>query len=131
MKYLLDTNICIALLKGNDADLTAKLRQYKSMDFSICSIVKGELLYGARKSNHVEKNLTLLKKLFSYFESFSFDDTASEFYGSIRAILSKSGTPVGENDLLIASIAQANDLTLITRNKKEFVRIANLKLEVW
>jgi tRNA(fMet)-specific endonuclease VapC len=108
-----------------------KIRQLKPTDFSLCSIVKAELLYGARKSQQVEKNMSLLMKFFAQFLSHHFDDIAAEFYGTNRAILEKSGSPIGEADLLISSIALAHNLTVLTRNHGEFTRVPGLKVETW
>ncbi len=131
MSFLLDTNACIALLKGTDADLAKRLRVSKPEQFKLCSPVKAELFYGARKSERVNDNLALLTKFFEPFESFTFDDSAAEQYGIVRAILSRSGNPIGSNDLLIASIALAHDLTLLTKNLREFVKVPGLRTESW
>lgn len=131
MKYLLDTNICIALLKNSDLAIIKKIKTLTPDQVAICSIVKAELLYGARKSQSVEKNLTLLSKFFNQLESLPFDDSASDFYGTQRSILEKAGKTIGNSDLLIASIALAHDLTVVTRNQREFVRVQNLRVEVW
>jgi tRNA(fMet)-specific endonuclease VapC len=131
LKYLLDTNICIALLKNNDAGLVQKIKDHSPDNFVLCSIVKAELLFGARKSQNVEKNLLLLSKFFAQFSSYPFDDNSAEYYGVNRAILEKSGEPIGEADLLISSVALANNYTVITRNYREFIRVPGLKVEVW
>lgn len=131
MKYLFDTNVCIALLKNSDLSLLQKLRSLQPTEIVLCSIVKAELLYGARKSQHVEKNLALLAKFFSPFSSLPFGDQSSEYYGTNRAILEKLGTPIGESDLLIASIALAHNLVVVTRNYGEFIRVPGLKVETW
>jgi tRNA(fMet)-specific endonuclease VapC len=131
MKYLLDTNICIALLKNSDEAVVKKLKSLTPDQVVICSIIKAELLYGARKSQSVEKNLSLLTKFFNQVDSLPFDDCATDFYGTQRTILEKLGTPIGNADLFIASIALAHDLTVVTRNQKEFIRVQNLRVEVW
>jgi tRNA(fMet)-specific endonuclease VapC len=131
VKYLFDTNICIALLKKNEPQLIEKIKSYEPSDFALCSIVKAELLFGARKSQQIEKNILLLNNFFSSFHSFSFDDSASEYYGINRMILEKSGEPIGEADLLISSIALSNNLTVLTRNRKEFIRVPGLKVDTW
>ncbi len=131
MSFLLDTNICIALLKGNEKSLIKKFQESEPSSFYLCSVVKAELLYGAHKSERVNDNLDLLEKFFAQFRSFGFDDEAAEFYGISRALLTKAGSPVGANDLLIASIAQVNQITLLTRNLREFSRIPGLRYEVW
>ncbi|MBN8538324.1 MAG: type II toxin-antitoxin system VapC family toxin [Deltaproteobacteria bacterium] len=131
MKYLLDTNICIALLKNSDLTIVKKLKSLTPDQVVICSIVKAELLYGARKSQSVEKNLSLLSKFFNQLESLPFDDSATDYYGTQRSILEKAGTTIGNADLLIAGIALAHDLTVVTRNQNEFIRVQNLRVEVW
>lgn len=131
MKYLLDTNICIALVHRPEPDLIKRISKMHPEDFVVCSVVKAEMQYGARNSQRVSSNLSRLESFFAPFESLPFDDRASSFYGINRALLSKAGTPIGGNDLMIASIAQANDATVITRNKSEFSRIPGLKFEVW
>lgn len=75
--------------------------------------------------------MLLRAKFFSTFESLTFDDKASEFYGVNRVILEKAGEPIGEADLLISSIALVNNLTVLTRNHREFVRVPGLKVEIW
>ena len=131
MKYLLDTNICIALLKNNEAGLVQKIKENSPDNFVLCSIVKAELLFGARKSQNVEKNMLLLSKFFAQFSSDPFDDNSAEYYGVNRATLEKSGEPIGDADLLISSIALANNYTVINRNHREFIRVPGLKVEVW
>ncbi len=131
MSYLLDTNICIALLKGSEKSLIKKFQQSEPSLFFLCSVVKGELYYGAHKSERVSQNILVLENFFEQFRSLAFDDAASEFYGITRALLTKAGTPIGGNDLIIASIAQTNQLTLLTRKVREFVRVPGLKCEAW
>ena len=89
----------------------------------ICQIVKAELYYGAYKSARRDANLALLTKFFNQFESLPFDDAAAEAYGRLRAELARRGTPIGPNDLMIAAIALAYDLILVTHNTSEFSRV--------
>ena len=131
MKYLLDTNICITLLNGRDKSLAKKIKFLSCDDLKLCSVVKAELLFGARNSQKIDFNLRLLQDFFAPFESLPFDDDASQFYGVVRAVLAKAGTPIGSNDLMIGSIAQTHQLTLVTRNQDEFTRIPGLAVEVW
>ncbi|MDO9214979.1 MAG: type II toxin-antitoxin system VapC family toxin [Methylococcales bacterium] len=130
MKYLLDTNTCIAFLKGNQT-VVEKIRLVGIENLLLCSVVKAELWFGACKSERVTANQAVLKEFFMQFSSISFDDNAIEHYGDIRALLSKVGKPIGANDFLIAAIARANQLTLITNNTREFVRVPDLLLEDW
>lgn len=128
---LLDTNICVAWLAEGDAGVRRQLSALEQGDAVLCSVVKAELLYGARKSSKPAKNLSKLEALFSLFDSLPFDDAASEEYGALRVQLESAGAPIGANDLLIASIALANDATVVTRNEREFRRVPGLRVEVW
>lgn len=130
MKYLLDTNTCIAFLKGNQT-VVEKIRTIGIENLCLCSIVKAELWFGACKSERVTANQAVLKEFFAQFSSLAFDDNSIEHYGEIRALLSKAGKPIGANDFLIAAIAKANQLTLITNNTREFIRVPDLLLEDW
>lgn len=129
--YLLDTNACIAILNQRSSTLISTLRSKRADEILLCSIVKAELAYGAHRSQYPEKNLQTLGLFFSQFDSIPFDDRAVDAYGRIRAELSKRGQLIGPMDLMIAAIAFAHDLTLITRNVREFERIAGLKIENW
>jgi tRNA(fMet)-specific endonuclease VapC len=83
------------------------------------------------RSNNPVKSLQIQQEFLQQFISIPFDDTAAMVYGTIRANLAKAGTPIGPNDLQIAAIALANELTLVTHNTREFSRIQSLKLEDW
>jgi tRNA(fMet)-specific endonuclease VapC len=131
LRYLLDTNICIALLKGGDDALIERTKQQDPADLFLSSVVKGDLLFGARNSDRVNANLSLLEEFFAQFGSLPFDDAAAQYYGVTRALLSRAGTPIGANDLLIASTALQHDLTLATRNRREFARVPGLRWEEW
>ncbi len=110
-EVFVDTNICIAFLSKRDAVLARKMASFQPGDFVISSVGRGELLYGARKSARTTENLSSLGRFLCMFTSVPFDDTAAEHYGVIRSVLERSGTPIGANDLLIASTALAQDLT--------------------
>ncbi len=97
----------------------------------LCSVVVAELHYGARRSTRQAETLVQVQAFCNHFFSVVFDDESAAVYGRIRADLAELGTLIGPNDLLIAAIAQANNLTLITRNTREFSRVAGLKLEDW
>lgn len=129
--YLLDTNACIRILNGASVPLERRLRSCSPNEVSVCSVVKAELYCGARKSERQAENLRLVERFFSVFPSFGFDDRCAEVYGSIRSELERSGTPIGPNDLLIATTAIANELILVTHNTREFERVIGLHLEDW
>ncbi len=127
---LLDTNICIAFLKGVEA-VQERILTASVSEVVLCSIVKAELIYGARRSSRVEQNLQRLGEFFELFASVPFDDVAAEHYGLLRAQLEASGQPIGPNDMLIAAIALSVDATLATRNESEFRRVPGLRVERW
>ena len=129
--YLLDSNVCIHLLNNRHSQIEKYFRSSSPSEIALCSIVKAELLFGARHSKRVEANLQLLNHFFAPLSSLPFDDRCAEEYGLIRADLSAQGKIIGPNDLLIAAIARAHDTVLITHNTKEFSRITGLRLEDW
>ena len=131
MTYLLDTNTCIRYLNGQSIGVLQRLRTLPSNEVVVCSVVKAELFYGAMKSTNPDRTLAEQKLFLSAFLSFPFDDRAAEIYGRIRAELARKGTPIGPNDLMIAAIALAHDVTLVTHNTDEFSRISGLRLEDW
>jgi len=131
VNYLLDTNACIEFLNGTSPSLIETMHAHSPSELALCSVVKAELLFGARNSQRVEENLSTLEDFFRPFESFPFDDRSAEIYGRIRAELSADGDVIGPNDLQIAAIARANDLTLVTHNTDEFSRVPELDLEDW
>lgn len=131
MKYLLDTNTCIRYINGRSTPIAGRVNALSEGDAVVCSVVKAELLFGAKRSNNPTKTLEKQRQFLALFKSLPFDDAAAEHYATIRADLAKKGLPIGGNDLLIAAIALANDLTLVTHNTREFERIAGLKLEDW
>lgn len=129
--FLLDTNVCIGLLNQRQPDLIQKFQAQRPEEIALCSIVKSELLYGARHSRQVEANLRLLEKFFQPLPSLPFDDRCAAEAGLIRADLATQGTPIGPNDLLIAATARAYDVVLVTHNTREFARITGLRLVDW
>ncbi len=131
MRYMLDTNVCIRYLNGRSERVKQKLEQQKPEDIILCSIVKAELFYGAQKSQYPKRSLERQLRFVSRFVSLPFDDNAAEEYSKIRANLEQMGRPIGPNDLLIAAIAVANRVVLVTHNTREFGRIRGLKIEDW
>lgn len=131
MKFLLDTNACIEFLNGTSDSLTDAIRAHSPSEIALCSIVEAELLFGALNSDRVDENLSTLERFFEPFSSLPFDKDAARHYGRIRAHLSAAGDIIGPNDLQIAAIARANDLTLVTHNVDEFERVPDLDIEDW
>lgn len=131
MRYLLDTNTCIGYLNGTAVAVQRRLETLNPEDVAVCSIVKAELFYGAMRSVNPGQTYANQQRFLNRFVSLSFDDPAALVYARIRAALIKLGTPIGPNDFLIAAIAIANDLTLVTHNTGEFSRVADLRFEDW
>ena len=129
--YLLDTNVCIRLLNAAHPGVLQQFRSHAPADIALCSVVKAELLLGARRSARVEDNLQRLKQFFAPLDSLPFDDLCAEHYAFIRADLLAQGKPIGPNDLLIAAIARAHDAVLVTHNSGEFGRVIGLRMEDW
>jgi tRNA(fMet)-specific endonuclease VapC len=129
--YLLDTNVCIHLLNERHPVILQHFKQHSPADIALCSVVKAELLCGARRSQRMESNLQLLKAFFAPMQSLVFDDDCAEHYGQIHADLLTQGKPIGPNDTLVAAIARANNATLITNNTSEFKRVAGLQIKDW
>ncbi len=125
--YLLDSNVCIHLLNNRHSQIEKYFLSSSPSEISLCSIVKAELIFGARHSKRVEANLQLLNHFFAPLSSLPFDDRCADEYGLIRADLSAQGKIIGPNDLLIAAIARASDAILVTHNTKEFSRITGLR----
>ena len=129
--YLLDSNVCIHLLNERHTEIEKEFRLRSPSDIALCSIVKAELLFGARYSQRVNANLQRLKQFFAPLASLPFDDRCAEEYGQIRADLTAQGKLIGPNDMLIAATARAYDAILVTHNINEFGRITALRLEDW
>lgn len=128
MRYLLDTNVMIALLKGSPKTVS-RIRAYSPSDIGVSSIVLHELFYGAFKSMQSDANISRLDAL--QLEVIEFDKEDARQAGEIRALLARRGVPIGPYDVLIAGQAKSRDLTLVTRNTKEFQRVDGLKLDDW
>lgn len=127
---LLDTDICIHLLNAREPVLLEWFQAHSPLELALCSVVRAELLWGARNSARVEENLERVRVFSAPLKSLAFDDDCAEHYAVIRADLAARGTPIGPNDTLIAAIALAHKATLVTRNQREFKRIENLRIEV-
>ena len=131
MTWLLDTNACIRYLNGRSPALKAKLDAHVETQICVASVVKAELFFGAALSRDPDKTVTDQRVFLSRFRSLPFDDAAAESYAEIRADLSRRGQLIGPNDLMIAAICMAHDVTLVTHNVSEFGRIQGLKTEDW
>ncbi|MDE1146639.1 MAG: type II toxin-antitoxin system VapC family toxin [Azospirillaceae bacterium] len=128
MKFLLDTNAVIAVIKGNPAFLS-RMQQHRPEDFGLPSIVVHELYFGAAKSQRQAENMARVDAL--RFPVLDFDPEDAREAGLIRAQLAAAGTPIGPYDALIAGQALARTLTLVTHNTREFRRVSGLRWEDW
>ena len=128
---MLDTNICIYIIKNKPQSARKKFLEFNIGELYISSITVSELIYGAYKSQFVQKNLEALKTFLLPFEIVDYDVSASMKYGELRASLEKVGKVIGNMDMLIAGHALALNMTLVTNNIKEFHRVEKLKLDNW
>lgn len=134
MSHLLDTNSAIDhLRRGPTSNVTARLAAASPGSVFLCSVIVAELHFGALHSGpaHQLANLALLARFRQQFVSLPFDDRAAEEYGRIREHLAGLGTPIGPHDLMIAAIALAQGMTLVTHNTMEFSRVPGLPMEDW
>ena len=131
MIILPDTNAWIRFLNPGTSRVKDCFLSSDPSRIRICSVVKAELYFGAMKSSRSIENLELLDALFADLISLPFDDDAAKTYGEVRATLARQGTPIGPNDLMIASIAFVHTAKLITHNTREFSRVPGLKIEDW
>lgn len=131
MRFLLDTNICIYIIKQKPLEVLQKFNTYNVGDIGISSISVAELEFGVQKSQFPEKNQQALKQFLLPLKIADYDRAAASIYGVIRAKLEKQGTSIGSLDTLIAAHAISLEVTLVTNNGKEFKRVPNLKLKNW
>jgi tRNA(fMet)-specific endonuclease VapC len=131
MKLMLDTNICIAIIKQKPKDILQRFSDYQVGDICISSVTLAELRYGVAKSQYQEKNQAALDEFILPLEVASFDEAAALYYGTLRATLEKQGAPIGSLDTMIGAHALSLNVTLVTNNTREFDRIAGLKLVDW
>ena len=131
MRYLLDTNTCIYIIKRSPPDVYDRFKQLHVGDVGISAITYCELQFGVAKSSRPEENQLALTEFLGPLEVRDFPSAAAIVFGQIRAHLQRVGTPIGNYDLLIAAHAVHEGLTLITNNKREFNRVPGLKVENW
>ena len=131
IRYLLDTNICIFLIKSRSQALFDKVAAHRPGEIAISSITLAELEYGVSKSAFPERNREALRMFTIPLEVAPFDDASAEHYGRIRCALEAAGTPIGPLDTLIAAHALALNAVAVTNNPREFVKVAGLRVEDW
>jgi tRNA(fMet)-specific endonuclease VapC len=134
VKYLLDTNAVVALLRNRPAELRERYRKAEADGdyLALSSVVLFELWYGVAKSSQVTENVERLRVLLSGdLDLLDFDDEDARIAGQVRADLERGGTPIGAYDVLIAGQALRRGLTVVTANTSEFSRVAGLNWEDW
>lgn len=131
MEYLLDTNICIYVIKQKPLSVINNIQNKKLSEIAISSITLAELEYGIEKSKFPEKNRIALYEFLVPFEIINFDQKASLEYGKLRSYLERNGNLIGPMDMLIGAHAISEKLILVTNNEKDFIRIKNIKIENW
>lgn len=130
MRYLIDTNTWILYLKQVGSPVELRLRQTLAADIAVCSVVWAELLHGARKYERRQDRVDRVARTLAPFRSLAFDDAAAHEYANIRADLEQRGELIGPYDLLIASIAVSQNLTVVTSDTG-FLRVPRLQVEDW
>lgn len=130
IKYLLDTNIVIYVIKRRPLEVMDTFNQNVSR-MAISVITLSELMHGAEKSSFPEQNLRVVEDFCSRLEVLDYTTKASQHYGSIRSALEKVGQPIGENDLHIAAHARSEGLILVTNNEREFKKVPALQIVNW
>lgn len=131
MKYMLDTNICIGLIRQRPQKLIRRLTRCEPGEVGVSSITIAELAHGANKSDQIEQNLSALDQFLLPIEIADFDQPASAAYGVVRAYLEREGKTIGSMDMLIGAHALSLGVVLVTNNTDEFQRIPKLKIEDW
>ena len=131
IKYMLDTNICIYIIRKKPETALRRLQRFRVSDIGVSAITLSELEYGVAKSSRPEQNKLALTAFLAPIEILPYDDLAAHQYGGLRAHLERKGTPIGSLDMLIASHALSLKCTLVSNNEVEFRRVPKLKIENW
>lgn len=131
MRYLLDTNTCIEVIRKKSQAVLQKITHYPVTDIAISTITIAELQYGVQKSGNISQNQQALNQFLLPFIFLDFDYAATQEYGVIRRYLEAQGTPIGSLDILLAAQALAHSLVFVTNNVKEFQQVPNLQIEDW
>jgi tRNA(fMet)-specific endonuclease VapC len=131
MKYMLDSNICIYFINSRSGGVMAKIKSHMQDGLAISAITLAELEHGVALSAYPQRNAIALHQFLAILEVLPFDSRAAAAYGDIHADLQRKGNKIGPLDMLIAGHARAEDMTLVTNNMKEFVRVEGLTVENW
>jgi tRNA(fMet)-specific endonuclease VapC len=131
VKYLLDTNICIHIIRRQPPTTVQRIRSEEPESIAVSTITLAELEYGVAKSQYPDRNRLALLEFLVPFTIVDFDQGAATHYGSIRAAVEAKGNPIGAMDMLIAAQARSRGLVLVTNNMREFRRVEGLQVENW
>ena len=130
LRYLLDTNICIYVIKRRPESLLDRFNENAS-NLAISAVTLAELLHGAEKSSQPQRTLSVVEDFCSRLDVLDYGAKAAQHYGQIRSALERRGTPIGVNDLHIAAHARSEGLALVSNNLREFERVDGLLYENW
>lgn len=130
MRFMLDTNICIYLIKNDPPKVLAELKRHDLGEIGVSSVTAAELAYGVAKSGS-ERNRAALEQFLLPLDIAPFDEKAAWYYGDVRSTLERAGTPIGPLDTQIAAHALSLGCVLVTNNTREFQRVAGLSVENW
>ena len=131
MKYMLDTDMCVCVIKQRPKAVILRLRRTSVLDVCISAITLSELEYGVSKSSRPDRNKVALVEFLAPLQVVPYDDMAAQEYGRLRAYLEERGTPIGSLDTLIAAHALALNCALVTNNEGEFSRVPRLRIQNW
>lgn len=131
MNFMLDTNICVAMIRYRPVSLLHRMTACEPGTLWVSSITTSELFHGAEKSARPVENRAALTQFLLPLVVVDYDEAASRIYGRLRTELERAGTPTGSMDMLIAAHALSLDVTLVTNNSREFRRVKGLALEDW
>lgn len=131
IRYLLDTDICIYLIKRRPPNVLDQFKKHPPNEVAVSVVTLFELEYGAAKSNQPQRARKAVKKFLTPVNILDMDRAAAAEAAAIRARLESKGQPIGPYDVLIAGLARSGGLTLVTNNTREFERIGGLSLENW
>ena len=130
MAYLIDTDIIIYSLK-NDEHVKQKFRENQNIPKAISGITYGELVYGAKKSRHIEKNLAVIYRIAELFPVLDIDRSIMDVFAAIKSNLERKGNIIEDMDIVIAATALSHNLILVTNNVKHFEKIKDLRMDNW
>lgn len=131
LKYMLDTNICIYIANQRPLHILSRFEELVIGEACMSTVTYGELYFGAQKSQHSQKNTTILQEIANFIPPLPIPTDAGKHYGQVRSKLEQKGTPIGNNDIWIAAHALSLNVILVTNNVKEFKRIPHLHIENW